>query len=189
MLSFLAGTLPDAGDRDRRVRLVAASSRDLQSMVVEETFRPDLFARLSGYEAALPPLRERREDLGLLVRAMLHDEGQAAPAMAIGAFRRILGYSWPFNLRELNQTLRAALAVSRHQGAITRASLDEVLRGEQGDQFTPGRIQSVREELLRSLRAHGADVDALAEALRCPREQIERWLQRFAFAPASYETH
>src|SRR5205085_765050 len=83
------------------VRVIAATHRDLPAMVAEGTFREDLFARISGYVVSLPPLRERREDLGLIIAALLRRiTPQRKLALAPEAGRALLAHRWPGNVRE-----------------------------------------------------------------------------------------
>jgi transcriptional regulator with GAF, ATPase, and Fis domain len=97
---------------DVDIRVVAATHRDLGAMVDRGEFRQDLYARLAGYTVPLPPLRQRREDLGLLVAALLarHCGGALTPLPAIdaAAARALFLYSWPRNVRELDSCLMAA---------------------------------------------------------------------------------
>lgn len=86
------------------LRLIAATNRDLGSMVREGTFRGDLLARLSGFRLQLPPLRERREDLGLRIGLLLRrglPPGARAPSLTPRAARALLRHGWPRNVREL----------------------------------------------------------------------------------------
>jgi sigma-54 dependent transcriptional regulator, acetoin dehydrogenase operon transcriptional activator AcoR len=93
------------------VRVLAASHRDLWAFAAEKRFRSDLLARLSGVTVVLPPLRERREDLGLLIGAVLRRAlGSAAETVVFTceAARALFLYPWPLNVRELEKALQAA---------------------------------------------------------------------------------
>jgi two-component system response regulator HydG len=87
------------------VRFVSATNRDLRDMIKAGTFREDLFYRLRGVEIALPALRERREDIPMLVRHSVgkfaKDLGRPMPAVSEPAMMRLLSYRWPGNVREL----------------------------------------------------------------------------------------
>jgi two-component system nitrogen regulation response regulator GlnG len=99
------------------VRLIAATHRDLKTWSEEGKFRPDLYYRLNVFAIHLPALRERGEDLPLLVRHYLRrfsrelerEVQEAAP----GALERLRGYSWPGNIRELQSVLKQALLQAR----------------------------------------------------------------------------
>jgi transcriptional regulator with GAF, ATPase, and Fis domain len=95
------------------VRVLVASNRDLQRLVDEGRFREDLFYRLNVVRVGLPPLRERRDDVPLLVEHFLRKHAEAtggkAKRIARAALARLVGYRWPGNVRELeNEVMRAA---------------------------------------------------------------------------------
>jgi transcriptional regulator with GAF, ATPase, and Fis domain len=99
------------------VRLVAATHRDLAPMVLEGTFRRDRYDRLHGFPLRLPPVRERPEDIPLLVRHVaqphaqrLHKPVQTMPAAALEALTR---YPWPGNVRELQAPLARGAPATR----------------------------------------------------------------------------
>ncbi|HWB74655.1 MAG TPA: sigma 54-interacting transcriptional regulator, partial [Nannocystaceae bacterium] len=100
------------------IRVICATHRDLEARVAAGEFRADLFARLAGYAFAIPPLRERREDLGLIAAALLR---RIAPDGDVRfdpeAARALCRYDWPLNVRELEQCLARAVVLARG-GAI-----------------------------------------------------------------------
>jgi transcriptional regulator with PAS, ATPase and Fis domain len=102
----VGGTAPVRVD----ARVVAASNRELEKLVREGRFRADLFYRMNVVSIRLPPLRERPEDLPLLLQEFLaRAPGGAAKKVSEGALRRLLGHSWPGNVRELrNEAFRLA---------------------------------------------------------------------------------
>ena len=97
------------------VRWIAATHQDLFGK--PGAFRPDLLARLAGYVARLPPLRARREDLGVLCAHLLREAGVAKAAMTAAAARQLFAGELPGNVRQLRQTLRSA-AVLAGDGVI-----------------------------------------------------------------------
>ncbi len=107
----VGGTQPIPVD----VRVVAATQRDLVALAAQQRFRSDLLARLSGLTLQLPPLRERREDLGLLIRSVLRRQlGEAAGGVKLSceAARALFLYRWPLNVRELEKALQAAVVLA-----------------------------------------------------------------------------
>jgi hypothetical protein len=112
------------------LRLVCATQRDLQALVSQGKFRADLLARIGGFSITLPPLRQRREDLGLIIAALLR---KAAPERAdritfsYEAGRALLRYSWPANVRELEKCLAAAIVLAR-DGTVMLEHLPEAVR-------------------------------------------------------------
>jgi two-component system nitrogen regulation response regulator GlnG len=114
------------------VRLIAATHRDLKAWSEEGKFRPDLFYRLGVFTIHLPPLRERGDDLPLLVQHQLRrfsrELGRDVRKVAPEAMARLREYSWPGNIRELQSVLKQALLQS--SGAVLLpAFLPEPLRG------------------------------------------------------------
>jgi transcriptional regulator with PAS, ATPase and Fis domain len=166
------------------VRVVAASHRDLAEMVEGGQFRADLYARLAGAHVALPPLRQRREDIGFLIAVLLRRLlGGRAEGVKLEreAARALFLYSWPNNIRELEQALRAALALASGL-RIAPVHLPEAVRGRP---VTDGD-QRLREELVRLLTEHAGNVSAVARAMGKARVQIRRWCRRFGIDPESY---
>ncbi|HHN74767.1 MAG TPA: GAF domain-containing protein, partial [Acidobacteria bacterium] len=98
------------------VRIIAATHQDLGARVAEGSFRQDLYFRLNGVTIQLPPLRNRREDIPLLVRHFLEREAAAArrpvPRMTAAVMRLLCSHDWPGNIRELENTVRRLLLVS-----------------------------------------------------------------------------
>jgi two-component system response regulator HydG len=96
-------------------RLLASSSRDLQQLVENGHFRKDLFYRLNVINLRLPPLRERKEDIPLLVASAvqrLQTQDAPAPTIAQDVLRLLLDYDWPGNVRELNHAIERAFALT-----------------------------------------------------------------------------
>ncbi len=105
------------------VRIIAATHTDLSKMVADATFREDLFYRLNVIPVKIPPLRERREDIPLLVQHFLQKIGaeQSPPrsvTMSQEAMRRLMAYSWPGNVRQLENVVERALAFSQGRPQI-----------------------------------------------------------------------
>ena len=100
------------GSRERRVdvRIIAATNRDVAALVESKMFRQDLYFRLAAAVVQLPPLRERLEDLPLLVGQLLADLGRADVRLAFQTLEVLLAHGWPGNVRELKNALACALA-------------------------------------------------------------------------------
>jgi transcriptional regulator with PAS, ATPase and Fis domain len=100
------------GARDRAVdvRIVAATNRDLAALVTAKQFREDLYFRLAAALVPVPPLRERLQDLRLLVERLLEDHGRGDLTVADATFEALRAYPWPGNVRELKNALACALA-------------------------------------------------------------------------------
>ncbi|MBA2354486.1 MAG: sigma-54-dependent Fis family transcriptional regulator [Acidobacteria bacterium] len=118
------------------VRVVAATNADLSQMVRDGSFREDLFYRLNVIPVQLPPLRERRDDVPLLVRDFLQRLGaQSVPprsdvTFSQEAMRRLMAYEWPGNIRELENTVERALALSPGRPQIDVSVLPREVRSD-----------------------------------------------------------
>jgi DNA-binding NtrC family response regulator len=172
------------------VRVVAATHRDLDALVLEHRFRGDLLARLRGLSVTLPQLSERREDLGLLVRALLQRRAPrraAGIAFTLEAARALVSYTWPLNVRELDKCLESA-AVLAGDGEIGLKHLPAELRTaaraasaqpEAAHDDLPDVQRQRRDEIVAALRDHGGNVTAAAKALGKARAQVQRWIRRY----------
>ncbi len=173
------------------LRVVAATHRDLDDMVADQSFRHDLFARLAGFRITVPTLAERRADLGLLIGSM-HARMFAAdhPGFDIDASRLLFRYPWPLNVRELEQALATAQVLAA--GALVRAEHlpDTVRSGRPPGAPRPVVLnetdQKVRDQVVAALREHAGNVSAVARALDKDRKQIQRWIKRFGLDPGSF---
>ena len=118
------------------VRVLAATNADLEGMVKAGTFREDLFYRLNVIPVQLPPLRDRRDDVPLLVRDMLQRLGaQSVPprtdvTFSQEAMRRLMAFDWPGNIRQLENTVERALALSPGRSQIDVSVLPPDVRGD-----------------------------------------------------------
>ncbi|RKY65066.1 MAG: hypothetical protein DRP99_00905 [Candidatus Latescibacterota bacterium] len=100
------------------VRVIAATNRDLEREVREGRFREDLFYRLNVFPIELPPLRERREDIPLLVEHFLRQRNRPPDVISPEAMEALLAYDWPGNVRELENVIERALILAG-EGRIT----------------------------------------------------------------------
>jgi DNA-binding NtrC family response regulator len=127
----LGATSPEKVD----VRFVAATHRDLESMVREGTFREDLFYRLNVVPITMPSLAERSDDVAALAKRFTSElaerNGRKGLALDAGAIEGLRSASWPGNVRELHNFIER-LVVFAGEGAITRADVDRELRARGG---------------------------------------------------------
>ena len=118
------------------VRLIAATNRDLKEAIAKGSFREDLYYRLNVVNIHIPPLRERKEDIPLLVAAFLKEFSQenGKPIEGIDAKARLAlyNYSWPGNVRQLRNSMESAVVLCKGT-TITLDDLPPNLRGETGD--------------------------------------------------------
>jgi DNA-binding NtrC family response regulator len=169
------------------LRVVAATHRDLQQMIAAGAFRADLYARLAGFELTLPPLRDRPEDVGLLIAELLARHG-APPATTFecDAARALLCHDWPLNVRELEQCLASALVLAtprpialEHLAPPVRAAFKAAAAAERPAAQLDPEEQRLKDELVAQLARHHGNVSAVARELGKDRKQIHRWLRRF----------
>ncbi len=116
------------------VRVIAATNSDLTKLVAAGKFREDLYYRLNVIPVRLPPLRDRREDIPLLVQHFLdrfcRELGPPRPTMTVSqqAMRRLMAYEWPGNVRQLENALERAVALSAGRTQIELADLPPELQ-------------------------------------------------------------
>ena len=170
------------------LRVVAATNRPLDAMARRGEFRDDLLARLAGYRLRLAPLRERREDLGLLVADLLRDHGAPAGiALATEALRALLAHGWPGNVRELDHAIAHALVQCQPETTILARHLPRELvaapddaPADDGDRDDGDRDDdALRAQLVALLHEHRGNTAAVARAMGKAPMQIWRWLKRF----------
>jgi len=183
-----ASRVGESAARSFDVRIIANTLHDLARMVEEGRFRADLYSRIAGFVAELPPLRSRREDLGLLVRAFVQElQRQGRPTrVTSNAFRRLLRYAWPFNVRQLEQTLSTAALIASGDGTLTADALAEVLEQDDGLPQSPDEVRALRDELVRNLTRCSGDPDRVARTMNRSTQTIHKWLEKFAIEPKSF---
>jgi len=165
------------------LRVLAATHRDLKAMVRAERFRHDLLARLDGITLQLPALRDRSEDIPLLLALLLRKLAPERPDVRLtpAAAQTILTHDWPLNIRQLEQALSGALALSG-SNSIERAHLPEAVLESAEPQpardLDPSEAKH-REELIHLLGQHEGNITAVAKALGKGRTQIIRWIKRY----------
>jgi formate hydrogenlyase transcriptional activator len=138
------------------VRVIAATNRPLEAMIADGRFRADLFFRLSVFPLAVPPLRERKDDIPLLVEELLDELGRRfarpRPQLDEATSSRLVHHPWPGNVRELANTLEAAMIVSR-DGQLRLPDTFQHTSPAREDGPLPSFEQASREILIRALRA------------------------------------
>ena len=171
------------------VRIVAATHQDLRRRIADGVFRKDLYGRISGFEVTMPALRERREDLGLLIAAIL-PRVCAQPELVTlhkPAARALFRYPWPLNIRELEQALRAALALC--DGGQVRLehlppAISEYKPPPEAPEASPDA--ALRAQLIARLREARGNIAAVARAMDRAPVQIRRWCRRLRIDLAEF---
>ena len=117
------------------VRLISATNRDIEQLVKEGKFRQDLYYRLKVVTIALPPLRDRRSDIPILVKRFMEEFSEAydrpEPTISQAAMRALQGYDWPGNVRELRNVMESMFVVDV-DGRLDLEDVPEEILGHQG---------------------------------------------------------
>jgi DNA-binding NtrC family response regulator len=177
------------GSTERRsfnVRIIAATNRDLEAAIRGGAFRQDLYFRLNVVQVKLPPLRDRKNDIPLLVTSFLEKltSPDARPrSISEDAMRRMIAYDWPGNVRELENVVARAVALG--SGPIVQvgdlpASLHHPISEPtpEKDELLP--LQEVeRRAILRMLRETGGDKLAAARLLGIGKTTLYRKLKQY----------
>jgi DNA-binding NtrC family response regulator len=164
------------------IRVIAATNRDISARIADGGFREDLYARLAGFEMVLPALRDRREDLGTAIAAILPHAAQTPEHITLhrSAARALFRYNWPLNIRELKQALHAAVTLT-DTGELQLDHFPEAIRT-----YVPSRLASMlpedlarRDRVIELLREHHGNIAAVARAIEAAPTQVRRWCDRF----------
>jgi transcriptional regulator with GAF, ATPase, and Fis domain len=179
------------------VRLVSATHRDLKKMVAEGTFRQDLFYRLHVFGLELPPLRERRDDIPLLVERFLLDyasqHSEGAKRFEPAALRKLMTWRWPGNVRELKNFVdRTALLakgeaitadeVEFEQRTTVSSGLDEATHLH----WSEAKEAFARHYITTVLRRVDGNVSVAARETGMLRQAFQRLVKRYGIDPAKF---
>lgn len=172
------------------VRILAATNRDLRQAVADGKFREDLFYRLNVVEIHLPPLRERPEDVPLLIQHLMESSRQPTRAKRLSAevLRILLNHSWPGNVRELKNTIERALVLCQEE-EISIADLPPSLIATKGSvsnlraaflsQWSLADIE--REYILAGMELAGGNKKEVADILKVDRKTLYRRLEDYGW--------
>jgi len=184
------------------VRVLAATNRDLRLAIDEDSFRADLYARLSAWTIAIPPLRERRDDVLALSKRFLADcqwSGDISPDTA----ETLLLHDWPYNVRELQQCVQSSVVRAVNQSSLETThlptevpSLPEERFSHDGsaDETTPlsirvsSDVEPTADDLRLALQHYQGNVAHVAEFFGKDRRQIYRWADKLGVDMDVYRT-
>jgi DNA-binding NtrC family response regulator len=173
------------------LRFVAATNQDLETMTAQGTFRKDLFFRLSVAQIHLPALRERKEDLPMLLKHYCQEfnptPGLRSVEFSDECMRVLLKYDWPGNIREL-KNLAESLCIAAIPSPIERQHLPARFRAI-APELNGAAVDSERESLISALSSSGGNKAAAARRLNCSRMTLYRKLSKHSLhARAGFET-
>jgi transcriptional regulator with GAF, ATPase, and Fis domain len=170
------------------VRVIAATNRDLSAALARGEFREDLYYRLRVFEIALPPLRERKEDILPLAEAFVEEIGKTVGRPCAGISKQardiLLGYSWPGNVRELRNAIERAIILC-DGGLITAEHLPAAGSGNGKNAGPPGaapgtNLQDVERSLVANALREARNNKALAaRLLGITRSQLYSRIQKY----------
>ena len=189
--------LPVGGNQPKRcsVRVVSATDSDLLHKMRISAFRKALFARLSGIRIKIPALRERREDILLILEKYLEGvDAELAPNLVDA----LLSHPWPFNVRELVRLAEELVLRGQGKSMLTLDMVKDRLASVLDDTATetdpvpspePKQQMPVpsKDELREMLERLGGNISALARECGRSRRQVRRWLVNFGLEPAVYQ--
>ena len=173
------------------VRVIAATNRDLAGAVEAGSFREDLYYRLKVVTLQLPPLRERLEDIPLLVehlvRRAAHECSKTVTGISEQALERLGAYHWPGNVRELAHVLERGVALAQ-QEILTADDLPGELRQAvpapaSTPEDRPTLAELKRRYVHRVFEESGGNVSRAAQVLGVDRRSLYRMLQRYGVTP------
>ena len=168
------------------VRIISATNRDLETAIRTGTFRQDLYFRLNVVQIKLPPLRERKSDIPLLVNFFLErfsDPQRPVRTISEDAMRRLMAYDWPGNVRELENAIERAVALGSgpilHVGDLpSNLQYTSVERLPENDELVPLE-ELERRAIFRALRETGGDKLAAARLLGIGKTTLYRKLKQY----------
>ena len=166
-------------------RIVAATNKDLEQLIEEGKFRPDLFYRLNVFHIEIPPLRERREDIPLLVdhfvRKFSREMNKKITRVSPAAMNALQQYNWPGNVRELENAVERAMVVSQEPELREQ---DFTLRSKNGAGL--GEVRSLEDvehaHILRVLEECSGNQTHAAEVLGIDRVTLHHKLKKYGWS-------
>jgi DNA-binding NtrC family response regulator len=160
------------------VRVIAATNQPLRARVEQGLFRPDLFYRLNVLSMYLPPLRDRPDDIPLLIRRFVKDysaqHDRPFHGISAEAMQMLVGYSWPGNVRELRNLVESMVVLAPGR-EITAEDIPREIREGGGSRFLPVHVGPV---LRGSMQADGREMEFIVRSLVELKLQIEELRSR-----------
>ncbi len=183
------GEIKPVGSTERRpinIRIVAATNRDLELGIKSGNFRQDLYFRLNVVQIKLPPLRDRKSDIPMLVTSFLEKfsrQDEVTRELTEDALRRLMAYDWPGNVRELENTIERAVALGSGP-FVSVSDLPTTLqyptteRAPEKEELLP-LDELERRAILSTLRQTGGDKQAAARMLGIGKTTLYRKLKQY----------
>ncbi len=169
------------------VRIISTSNRDIASLIQQGRFREDLYYRLKVIDIEMPPLRERKEDIPILVQHFIHkfskELKKAVSSVSEDALKILLNYFWPGNVRELENIIQRAITLSQHEvilpddlpASIIQKTDEKLFEKAMEEKFTLDQLE--KEYIKRILIETGGNKSKAAERLGLDRKTLYRKLE------------
>ena len=182
------------------MRVIAATNRDLKSLLEDDKFRKDLFYRLNVVAIHMPPLRERKEDILLLVEHFqeryAREYGKPVRDLTREAIRRLLAYSWPGNIRQLEHEVQRAVVMSEDAeigaGSFQFATSRSESQDSELENFNIAKKRTIdsfaRNYLSQLLRQCGGNVVIAARFAGKSRTGLWNLLKRYEIQPSKFHS-
>jgi transcriptional regulator with PAS, ATPase and Fis domain len=182
-----AGEVRRIGENETRrvdVRFLAATNLDIQSAIDNGHFRRDLFYRLNVHRIHLPPLRERGEDLGILIEHFIQRFGGGiVTGCTPEATQALMAYTYPGNIRQLQHTVQRAVAVARGELIAIDDLPEEILAAKGPPAISEGSVAAARERaeremIVATLAKNNGEVSAAAREMQVSRTTMWRLMKK-----------
>ena len=182
-----AGEVRRIGENETRrvdVRFLAATNLDIQSAIDNGDLRSDLFYRLNVHRIHLPPLRERGEDLGILIEHFIQRFGGGiVKGITPEATQALTAYAYPGNIRQLQHTVQRAVAVARGESIAVDDLPEEILAAKSPPAISEGSVAAARERaeremIVATLAKNNGEVSAAAREMQVSRTTMWRLMKK-----------
>ncbi len=179
--------LGDTNSHPIDVRIITASNRDIKSLTQEGRFREDLYYRLKVIDIELPPLRERKEDIPLLIehfiRQFVNETKKRITGVSEDALKLLVNYSWPGNVRELENVIQRAITLTQYETILPEDLPSSMLQEIRENVLDRGlrekySIDQLEKEYIRKILIEvGGNKSKAAEILGLDRKTLYRKLE------------
>jgi DNA-binding NtrC family response regulator len=184
--------LGDNKETEVDVRIITATSRNLRKLIDENTFREDLFYRINVFPLNIPPLRERREDIPLLIDHFLKDRKRIHPS----ALDILMNYNWPGNVRELENMIERLVVFASSETVMPDDLPSEIKDTVCKKIDSSLSYQEAKKQVLDefnqnfivcTLRQTGGNVTKAAEKLKLDRANLQRLMRKYGITSSEYK--
>ncbi len=173
------------------VRVIAATNKDLIQAIAEKTFREDLFYRLNVIPIHIPPLRERKEDIPLLINHFLQEFnkelGKGVEGFSPAAIQKMMTYQWPGNIRELKNKVKQAMVLTRNN-VITAEDLffHVPVSSNKFQSFKEAKREFEKEYISQVLRICQGNISQAARLAKKDRKDFYDVMKKYGIQPETF---